>query len=146
MATHTAAPGVSTSIRTSDSPFSERALDWIKAFTARDAIVQMEPTERKRETWTLIPSFAERRMSAGLPISLLESPAYLQRSQRVLEIYATGDPQQAWEIARELKIDFLYLGRVERTAFPQADQVLMSRPDRFRPVFQNRESLVLEVQ
>jgi tetratricopeptide (TPR) repeat protein len=31
MATHTAAPGVSTSIRTSGRPFSERALDWIKA-------------------------------------------------------------------------------------------------------------------
>jgi hypothetical protein len=122
------------------------ALDWIKAFTARDAIVQMEPTERKRETWTLIPSFAERRMSAGLPISLLESPAYHQRSQRVLEIYTATDAQRAWEIARELRIDFLYLGRVERTAFPGAGEMLMGRVDRFRPVFQNRESLVLAVQ
>jgi hypothetical protein len=137
-------PGFAWTVRISRG--EREALDWIKAFTARDAIVQMEPTERKRETWTLIPSFAERRMSAGLPISLLESPVYLQRSQRVREIYATADPQQAWEIARELRIDFLYFGRVERMAFPEADRVLISRPDRFTPVFQNRETMVLAVQ
>lgn len=137
-------PGFAWTVRISRG--EREALDWIKAFTARDAIVQMEPTERKRETWTLIPSFGERRMSAGLPISLLESPAYHQRSQRVREIYAASDPERAWEIARELNIDFLYLGRVERTAFPAVDQLLISRPDRFRPVFQNRESLVLAVQ
>jgi uncharacterized membrane protein len=124
----------------------QEALDWIKAFTARDAIVQMEPTERKRETWTLIPSFAERRMIAGLPISLLESPAYHQRSQRVREIYTASDAETAWRIARELEIRFLYLGRVEQTAYPRIVQVLTGAGDRFIPVFQNRDALVLAVQ
>jgi hypothetical protein len=137
-------PGFAWTVRISRG--EREALGWIKAYTARDAIVQMEPTTRARETWTLIPSFAERRMSAGLPISLLESPTYHQRSQQVREIYAASDPDRAWEIARELKIDFLYLGHVERTAFPGADQTLTRRPDRFMPVFQNRESLVLAVQ
>ena len=137
-------PGFAWTVRISRA--EQEALDWIKSFTARDAIVQMEPTERKRETWTLIPSFAERRMAAGLPISLLESPAYHQRSQQVREIYTAKDPDSAWRTARALGIQFLYLGRVERTAFPGADQVLTSRPDRFVPVFQNRESMVLAVQ
>ena len=51
------------------------------------AIVQMDPTARGRTTWSLIPSFAQRRMAAGLPISLLGGTApdteYADRSIRV---------------------------------------------------------------
>ena len=55
----------------------------------RDAIVQMEPMVRGREHWTLIPSFAGRRMAAGLPISLLPLPEYPEASERVQTIFAT---------------------------------------------------------
>src|SRR5204863_1564766 len=46
-------------------------LEWLRTTTRPDAIVQMEPIVRARTTWSLIPSFAQRRMAAGRPISLL---------------------------------------------------------------------------
>ena len=49
----------------------QQAFAWLRAQTPKSAIVQMEPMVRGREHWTLIPSFAGRRMAAGLPISLL---------------------------------------------------------------------------
>ena len=69
---------------------------------------------------TTIPSFAGRRMAAGLPISLVNRPYYQARSQNVRELYGTTDGGRAWTIARELGIDYLYLDRVERGAFPAA--------------------------
>ena len=50
-------------------------LDWLRTTTPATAIVQMDPTARGRTTWSLIPSFAQRRMAAGQPISLLGGTA-----------------------------------------------------------------------
>ena len=62
------------------TPDQRRAFDWIRQSTPPAAIVQMEPNVRGRETWTNIPTFAARRMAAGLPISLLRKPLYAERS------------------------------------------------------------------
>ncbi len=58
------------------TPEEQQALQWIDRHTSFDAVVQMSLGPRGRETWTLIPSFARRRMAAGLPISLLRTPEY----------------------------------------------------------------------
>ena len=65
------------------TPDQQQAFAWIRANTPATAIVQMEPMVRGREHWTLIPSFAGRRMAAGLPISLLPLPEYRELSERV---------------------------------------------------------------
>ena len=49
----------------------QSGLAWLRANASSTAIVQMDPLSRERSTWSLIPSFAERRMGAGRPISLL---------------------------------------------------------------------------
>ena len=82
------------------------ALYWIHTQTPLDAIVQAEPTVRGREAWSVIPSFAGRRMAAGLPISLMHVPAYDTRSLAVHEIFAGPDPETARRLARELAIDY----------------------------------------
>ena len=56
------------------TPAEREAFAWIKANTPPGAVVQAEPTARGRETWSLIPSFAERRMAAGLPDLAAERP------------------------------------------------------------------------
>ncbi len=61
----------------------QQAFAWLRAQTPKSAIVQMEPMVRGREHWTLIPSFAGRRMAAGLPISLLPQPEYTEASELV---------------------------------------------------------------
>ena len=89
------------------TPAQQEGLAWIRAQTAADAIVQAEPVIRERETWTLIPSFAERRMAAGLPISLMHVPAYDEKSEQVRLIYASTDADAAWRAAKQLRIDYL---------------------------------------
>jgi uncharacterized membrane protein len=102
----------------------------------------MDPLARGRETWTLIPSFAERRMSAGLPISLLDAPVYHTRSEEVRRLFASADPQTAWNIARDLDIDYLYLSQPELARYPEAEAMLTSRPDLFQPVFRNQTARI----
>ena len=64
------------------TPAEQQALAWIRTHTPADAVVQAEPIVRGRETWSLIPSLAERRMAAGNGIPL-PGPDYGPRSQQV---------------------------------------------------------------
>jgi len=124
----------------------QAALAWIEAETAADAVVQMSVGPRGRETWSLIPSFARRRMAAGLPISLLLTPAYQARAARADHLYATPDPHEAWAIARELGVDYVYVGRVEREAFGSAVDKFEAWDEGFRLVFSRGDSAVYAVQ
>ena len=47
------------------TPDEIQAIEWIRLFTPRDAIVQVEPSVRNSATWAYIPAFAERRMAAA---------------------------------------------------------------------------------
>ena len=58
------------------TPAEQAAFAWLRSNTPRNAIVQVEPIARGADTWTVIPTFAQRRMWAGLPISLLADGEY----------------------------------------------------------------------
>jgi uncharacterized membrane protein len=105
----------------------------------------MDPTVRGRSTWSLIPSFAERRMAAGLPISLLDVPEYHERSQRVRVIYDAPSAADAARIARILRIDYLYVDEVERSAHPSAAKFDAS-PEFFERVFGEGDVAVYRVR
>ena len=97
------------------TPEQQQAFAWIKANTPDTAIVQMEPVVRGREHWTLIPSFAGRRMAAGLPISLLPLPDNQERSDRVKAIFSTSDAlRRRRRGAGVLRIDYLYVDENRR--------------------------------
>ena len=123
----------------------QHALTWIRASTPSTAVVQMDPTVRERSTWSLIPSFAERRMAAGLPISLLDVPEYHERSQRVRAIYDASSAADAARIARTLRIDYLYVDEVERSAHPSAAKFDAS-PEFFERVFSEGDVAVYRVR
>jgi hypothetical protein len=122
------------------------ALDWLRNATPATAVVQIDPIARKRETWSLIPSFAERRMAAGLPISLLDVPEYHEKSARVKTMYETPNPEEAWKIAHSLRIDYVYLDRVERRAYPGGARKFEAAPQYFAPVFHRGDVAVYRVQ
>jgi hypothetical protein len=128
------------------SPGEQAALRWIELNTPADALVQMALTPRGRETWSLIPSFARRRMAAGLPISLLRSPDYDERASRADAMFAATDPDEAWRLAHALRIDYVYAGRVERETFGHPLRAFDARPDLFAPVFANAEASVYQVR
>jgi hypothetical protein len=124
----------------------QEALAWVRNATPRTARVQVEPIVRGRAEWSLIPSFADRRMSAGLPISLLPSPEYQRQSARVREIFLAPSVEEAHAIARELHIDYLWIGRADRSAYPQGVARLASDPTLFIPVFTNSEVSVYAIR
>ncbi len=127
------------------TPDEQEAFRWLKRATPAGAIVQMEPISRGRETWSLIPSFAERRMAAGLPISLLKVPAYDERSREVQEMYETADAGDARRIAARLGIEYIYADRVERELYPSGIEKFEMHPEFFTPVFSNLEVRVFAV-
>ena len=104
------------------TPDQQAAYRWIREHTPATTIVQMDPAARDRSTWSNIPSFAERRMAAGLPISLLRVPEYQERTDRVRAMYDAADPAEAARLARSLRIDYVYVDEVERKAHRGAAQ------------------------
>ena len=128
----------------------QQGLDWLRRETPADAIVQMDPLARERSTWSLIPSLAQRRMAAGRPISLLggtqNDSEYGERSARVKTMYATPDAQAAWDTARALRIDYIWIDRTERTAYPSGMAKFDAGADRFAPVFRNDEVSIYRVR
>ena len=123
------------------TPQEWQALTWIRTNTAPAAIVQAEPMVRGREPWSLIPTFAERRMASGNALALLARPLYDERNQKIKEIYASADPRGAWRGARDLGIDYLYVDDTERTAYPQVSK-FETAPELFAPVFRNAEATI----
>ena len=132
------------------TPEEQQGLEWIRRMTPANAVVQMEPTSRERNTWSLIPSFAERRMSAGRPISLLggtsDGSEYAERSARVRTLYETSDVRQAWDIARSMRINYLWVDRIERSTFPAGTAKFNGAPQFFIPVFRNAEVSIYRVR
>ncbi|MGI8617932.1 MAG: hypothetical protein ACR2L6_02440 [Gemmatimonadaceae bacterium] len=127
------------------TPDQQQAFTWIQKNTPADAIVQMEPVVRGREHWTLIPSFAGRRMAAGLPISLLPLPAYPERSGIVKQIFETLDPVEASALARRLRLDFLYVDQDDVGAYPAGTAKFDISPQHFAQVFRNGSVRVYRV-
>jgi hypothetical protein len=127
------------------TPAQQAGFDWVRQATPLDAIVQADPIVRGRQNWSVIPSFAGRRMAAGLPISLLDAPEYHRRSDLVHAIVTTLPPEEAHARARELGIDYLWLDRDDGDAATAAPARLTARPDLFAPIFRRGEVTVLRV-
>lgn len=128
------------------SPQDQEALTWIQRNTAPDAIVQMDPIARGRETWSHIPTFAQRRMWAGKPLLWIDVPSYETRSREMHRLYRTGDVTEACGLARG-RIDYLYIGRVEREAMPKgAFSKFTAKGSCFSLAFENTEVSVYRIR
>lgn len=128
------------------SPAQLEAISWVRRATPRTAVVQMDPMIRGRGHWSFIPTFAQRRMAAGLPISLLPDPAYADLSRQVRELYRSGDASRAHELARKLRIGYLWIDDNERRAYPDGVAAIDAASGYFKPVFRNSEVAVYQVR
>jgi hypothetical protein len=126
------------------TPQQQQAYAWIRENTPGNAVVQMDARSRDRSTWSNIPSFAERRMAGGLPISLLNIPEYAERSDRIKAMYATKNPDEAGTIARSLRIDYVYVDEVERRAYK--DGICFDASPAFEKVFEEGPVAVYRVR
>jgi hypothetical protein len=128
------------------TPDEIEALDWVRRETPLRATVQVEPHLRNPETWALIPAFGERRMAAGLPISMVPLTPYHRASNRVLALFASETPEEAFARAVDAGVDYLFLGPVERHTYPDFERVLERAPAMFPLVFRSGGSQVLVYQ
>jgi hypothetical protein len=118
-------------------PEEIQALEWIRASTPPDAIVQVEPSVRDTDTWAYLPAFAERRMAGGLPIGMVPLAKYQAATERVKAIYTAPSWKEAYDRAKELRIDYLIVGPPERQTYPSFEAMLNEQPSYFQPVFHN---------
>jgi hypothetical protein len=128
------------------SPEQQEAIAWVRANTPSKAIVQMEPMVRGRGHWSFVPTFAQRRMAAGLPISLLPDPAYDAGSRQIREIFTSPDVARAHDIARTLRIDYLWVDGNERRAYQSGVAAIDAATGYFKPVFRNSEVTIYQVR
>lgn len=126
-------------------PRQLEAFEWIRKNTPKEALVQMDPVERGRSTWSLVPSWAERRMAAGLPISLMHTPEYDKQSQLAHSMYSQTDPEEAWKIAKQLGVDYIYEDDIERKNDPGTES-FGNAPSRFELVFKQGDVEVYRVK
>jgi hypothetical protein len=119
------------------TPDELAAFDWIKRHTPQNALVQVEPAVRGRETWSYVPTFAERRMSAGLPISMIPMQKYEEASARITSLYRESDPARAHDRAVAACIDYLVVAPAERERYPTFQPLLDANPEYFAPAFRN---------
>jgi hypothetical protein len=119
------------------SPGERDGLEWIKRWTAARARVQVEPNVRGRDTWAYVPAFAERRMSAGLPTSMLPLAKYESASRDVQKIYQASSAKEAYDLASMLCVDYLVIGPPERKQYPALQPMLDASPQAFPVGFRN---------
>jgi len=129
------------------TPDEQEAYRWMRTQTPRTAIVQMDPIAHGRETWSQLPTFAERRMAAARPISLMDIPAYLERSRTARRIYMGRNAEAAAQFARDLGINYIFIGPVEQQRNPAASlEKFAKRHDLFEPVFANATTQIYAVR
>jgi hypothetical protein len=121
------------------------ALEWIKRYTPEDALIQVEPSAHDSGTWAYMPAFGERRMTAGLPISMIPLQKYRDASARVTEVFRQEEAAKAYALAAELRLQYVWLGPVERARYPRLEQALDGAPYWFKPVFRNSEVSIYRV-
>jgi hypothetical protein len=107
------------------------ALEWIRKETPADAVVQVEPYVRGRDTWSYLPAFAARRMAAGLPISMVPLRPYEEASERIRALFRLTEATRIYLAAIDNGIGYLVVGDPERTAYPQFELALQSKPHLF---------------
>ena len=119
------------------TPDEVKGLSWISEHTYMRARVQVEPTVRGRDTWAYVPAFAERRMSAGLPISMIPLAKYEKASEDIRTLYRSTSAAQAYELSVRHCVDYLVIGEPERAAYPHLQPLIDASTGLFAPAFRN---------
>ncbi len=121
------------------SPDEVKGLTWIKEHTPLKALVQVEPAVRGRDTWAFVPAFAERRMSAGLPISMIPLGKYEKASEEIRQLYQSTSAIDAYNRSVGRCIDYLVIGQPERApnAYPHLQTLIEASTGLFAPAFRN---------
>jgi hypothetical protein len=128
-------------------PPEREALEWLRHNTPPTAIVQFEPHVRGDTWWCLLTGFAERRMAAGVSGAMIPRRPYELATETVRQgIFGASTPHDAHLIARDLSIDYLFIGEPERHFYRATTIQLEKAPEYFQEVFRNATITILAVR
>ena len=86
-------------------------------------------------------------MAAARPISLMDIPDYAERSRKAHTVYAERNAETAAQIARDLGIDYIYVGPAEQQRNSAgALAKFTKRDDLFQLVFDNGTNRIYKVR
>lgn len=126
------------------TPDDLQVFDWLKHNTDPSAIVQIDPAPRDPEHWAYVPAFGERRLAAGLPISMVPLAKYQQAAAEIRTIY-DEEPLSAYEHAVRAGINYVIVGPPERSAHDGVEQRFASIPQLMPQVFRNNTISIYQV-
>ena len=118
------------------TPDDLQVIAWLKDNTEPTAIVQVDPVPRDPSSWAYMPAFGERRMAAGLPISMIPLAKYQEASNSIRTIY-DEPPLFAYERAARAGIGYIIVGPPERSAHGGVEARFDSVPEVMPLVFRN---------
>ena len=127
------------------TPDDLQVFDWLKHNTEPSAIVQIDPAPRDPEHWAYLPAFGERRMAAGLPISMVPLAKYQQASAEIRMLY-DEEPLFAYERAVRAGINYVIVGPPERAGHAGVEQRFDSIPELMPQVFRNNTISIYQVR
>ena len=126
------------------TPDDRQVFAWIKDNTDPKDVFQVDPVPREFD-WAYLPAFAERRMAAGLPISMIPLAKYQEASNNVRQLY-DEPPLFAYERAARANIDYIIVGPQERAVHPGVEERFDSVKDLLPQAFRNGTISIYEVR
>ena len=126
-------------------PDDLQIFDWIRHNTDPKAIFQIDPVARNPEHWAYLPAFGERRMAAGIPISMIPLAKYEKASAEIRSLY-DEQPLLAYERAKLAKVNYIIVGPPERASHPGVEDRFGSIQNQLPLVFKNGTISIYEVR
>jgi len=128
------------------SPAQQAACTWIRQTTPSRTVVQADPLARDRQNWSVIPTFAGRRMAVGQALPLLPEPQQEGGKERAHAILVTEPLEGAHDDARSLGIDYFWFdGDDLRARLGANPSRFLARPDLFTLAFRQDDVFVYRV-
>ena len=128
------------------TPAEQEGLQWLRDRTSPDALVQVDTDARRGVMWAYIPAFAERRMGAGVPISMVPLQKYQEGARRVAWMYDLPEATSAYALAERVGLDYLVVGAPERAAHPGVEARWATIPELLPRVFHNSAMSIYAVR
>jgi 2-phospho-L-lactate transferase/gluconeogenesis factor (CofD/UPF0052 family) len=113
----------------------QRAIHWIGRSVELDDTVNTDPEARGRGDWALIPAFAGRRMGIGFGLFEPNPERFRPEMARVAEAFRTTDAELAYDVLRQERVQYVFVGQPERDRYGAGVRKFATRPERFQMVF-----------
>jgi hypothetical protein len=127
------------------TPDDRQVFAWINDNTDPKDVFQVDPVPRDPEYWAYVPAFAERRMAAGIPISMIPLAKYQEASNTVRQLY--DEPVLlAYERAVRANIDYIIVGPQERALHPGVEERFDSVKELLPQAFRNGTIAIYQVR